>query len=244
MRRARQSARPLKARPAPESGAHTHSTPIGQVPQDNGKSKKLADLCEDIKGGLHNKRELADKYGPTYTRIYKGVDHLISLYKKPKTYERFPVPRNTIWFGNTGSGKTWDAEQQAIDSEKSMFKIPMKQLKAGWWDGYQGETIVLYDDFRGAVMEPHEFLNLLDGIKQFPVKGAFVPNESSIIFITSSDHPINWWPKWYAKDDNNWAQVRRRLNNLYYCENRIITEVAQGDDSIYKKEILTYIVGK
>lgn len=207
--------------------------------EDKEKGGGLHNLLQEIKEGNHNKLALQDKYGPIYTRAYRGVAHAIELYRKPKVYQRKEKPKNAIWFGKAGCGKTYDAEQTAIDSEKSMFKIPMRQLKQGWYDGYQGEEIILYDDFRGSSMEPQEFLNLLDGLDRFPVKGNYTPNESKFLFFTSSDHPINWWPKWYAKDENNWAQVKRRLDKIYMAEDWQVHEIQIDDFNMYKNVIET-----
>lgn len=173
-------------------------------------------------------------------RNYRAVDHCIKLLKpRDKIYQRVEKPANGIWFGKAGSGKTWAAEQTAIDAEMTMFKMPIAQLKKGWYDGYDGEEIILFDDFRGSCMEPHEFLNLLDGLKRLPIKGGHEENKSRVLFFTSPDHPINWWPKWYAKDPNNWAQVERRLQKVYSCENQEATETDIRDSSFYKIEIET-----
>lgn len=206
---------------------------------ETGKSKKLEALCEDIKEGKTDKAELFDKYGATYLRVYRGVDHCITLANKPKAYERPNKPINQIWFGKAGSGKTYDAEQQAIDGQYSLFKLPISQLRKGWYDGYAGEDIILFDDFRGSSMEPHEFLNLLDGLPRLACKGGHLVNKARFLFFTSPDHPINWWPKWYAKDENNWAQVKRRLGDVYHCDDQKYTKTDNNDCSFYKNEIET-----
>lgn len=206
----------------------------------NGKSVKMDQMCEDIKSGETNKRKLFEDYGATYLRSYKAVGHAMELMKKPKAYKRTVAPDNCVWFGKAGQGKTWDAEQYAIDREMSMFKIPMKQLKAGWYNGYEGEEILLFDDFRGTAMEPHEFLNLLDGIPRLPIKGDFVENKATHLFFTSATHPINWWPNWYAKDDNNWAQVERRLKKINVVQNYVVAETMKSDYAMYKDVIQDY----
>jgi len=213
---------------------------IGTMPtKETEDAGGLQQLTDEIKAGNHDRRDLFVKYGPVYTRVYRGIDHCINLVKKPKPYQRKERPKNCIWFGKAGSGKTWDAEQTAIDAELSMFKIPMRQLKQGWYDGYAGEEIILFDDFRGSSMEPHEFLNLLDGLDRLPVKRDYVSNHANHLFFTSSDHPINWWPKWYSKDPNNWAQVRRRLDKLYIAQDHQVSNVDIDEYKIYQTEIET-----
>jgi hypothetical protein len=212
---------------------------IGDMPKDGGKPLKLQNLIDEVKEGETSKKALLEKYGAVYVRTYRGIDEAMRLLKKPKVYQRREAPKNMIWFGKAGQGKTWDAEQVAIDAELSMFKIGMKQLKQGWYDGYAGEDAILYDDFRGASMEPHEFLNLLDGLERLPIKGSFVENTSRFLLFTRSDHPINWWPKWYAKDPNNWEQVKRRLNVIYFTDQQVSTATDKEEFAIYKNEIET-----
>jgi len=209
---------------------------------DSGKTRALAELCEEVKNGETDKEKLFRTYGPTYVRLYKGISHTIDLVSKPKAYKRTEKPINIIWFGKTGCGKTWDAEETAIQQDASMYKIPIHQLRKGWYDGYAGETIILFDDFRGQSMEPHEFLNLLDGLDRLPVKGNYITNKSKQLFFTSPDHPINWWPKWYAKDDNNWAQVKRRLNIIYECVDWVVTKTEIQNSNLYKIEMDTTYV--
>lgn len=214
------------------------------MPNPNKKAKPTDELFDEVKNGTTDKAELFRKYGPVYARMYRAVDHCMQLVAESSTkpYQRKEVPANGIWFGKAGSGKTWAAEQAAIDQGFSMFKVPIAQVRKGWFDGYEGEQIILFDDFRGSSMEPHEFLNLLDGLQRLPIKGGYVKNLSKVLFFTSPDHPINWWPKWYAKDSNNWAQVKRRLDKVFSCDEQVATETAIGDAEFYKTQIETIYV--
>jgi len=66
--------------------------------------------------------------------------------------------------------------------------------------------------------------------------GGYEPFKPLHILITSSDHPINWWPKWYEKDDNNWAQVKRRIKVCYniYQREQVPTETDLNDVNMWK----------
>lgn len=208
---------------------------IGDMPTEKApKSKVQEQMWDEVKSGSITEAELLQKYGGHYGRYYKAVGHCLRLAKKPKTYQRIERPANAIWFGPAGSGKTWAAEEFAIQAEHSMWKMPVSQLKSNWYDGYNGEDIILYDDFRGSCIQPQEFLNLLDGMKQFPIKGGFVENKSKYLFFTSPDHPINWWPNWYAKDENNWAQVKRRLDKIYQMDTHKGIETDVDSSQLYK----------
>ncbi len=205
------------------------------------KDLKLQDLCEDIKAGKHNKADLFNKYGPVYARQYKAVGHCIDLVKKPATYSpRLPL-KVSIWFGNAGAGKTFACQQLAMDGEKSMWVADCDKILKGWWDGYAGEEIVLLDDFRGEVMKPHNLINLIDNHDASkPIKGGFIMFAPGYLLITSPDHPINWWPNWYLKTDNNWAQIRRRITSIFHCEKQgdeyKTNDVSQLDPLTFKRE--------
>jgi len=76
-------------------------------------------------------------------------------------------------------------------------------------------------------MKPADFLQLVNNTADTkPIKGGSIEFDPETILITSSDHPINWWPNWYKKDPNNWAQVARRIR-IYHCE--------WDGGSVYKK---------
>ena len=163
---------------------------------------------------------------------------VLDLVKKPAVYERPTIPANGIWFGPSGGGKTYQAEEEAIKRGASMYRIPVKQARGGWFDGYAGEEIILFDEFRGSVMPPEEFLDLLNGaVRRLAVKGGFVENRANVLFFTSPEHPINWWPKWYAKNPNNVKQVMRRLDKVFQVqEDHTVIETDVQDYNFYKIE--------
>jgi len=161
-------------------------------------------------------------------RVLRGWQLNKQINKKRK-YERKEPPKNCVLFGLSGVGKSYAAEGYAIENDMSMYKINMQQLKEGWYTGWGQEDIMWLDDFRHECMKPHEFLNLLDGLEEVPIKGGSTPFKAQVLLITSPDHPINWWPKWQKKDKNNTTQLLRRLQSIVHCRK-------EGED--YIKEIL------
>lgn len=84
-----------------------------------------------------------------------------------------------------------------------------------WFDGYQGEDIVLIDDFYGWL--PWTFLlKLLD---RYPLrvqtKFGVVPFRSKIVYITSNVHP----DKWYSYGENMvYEALRRRIDTITHFQ--------------------------
>lgn len=187
-------------------------TEIGEFPVQ-GKRSDLDKLTREVLDGANDELALADKYESKYLRTYKGIRELIRMVKekKPAPYKRKDGRQCHILFGKTGVGKTWRAEEFAIQMGLSM-KLMGDQIATGFWDGYAGEEAICIEDFTGRMMRPQLLFNLIDGVtEKLSIKGAFVDCKAKYILITTDTHPINWWPEWVDEDLNHWAQVRRRV---------------------------------
>jgi len=83
-----------------------------------------------------------------------------------------------------------------------------------WFDGYDGQDHVLFDDFRASWCTFSHLLNLLD---KYPVnveiKGGFRMFKPKIIWITSATHPRSTYTLDNSKDkDGDIAQLIRRID--------------------------------
>jgi hypothetical protein len=107
-----------------------------------------------------------------------------------------------VYWGRTGTGKTRFVHDQVQDER---FWSP-GDFK--WFDGYDGQPIVIIDDYRGEYELPL-FLKLCDRYPmQVPIKGGFVNWAPRKIYITSNTSPDTW----YSNADNwSFQAFRRRL---------------------------------
>lgn len=88
--------------------------------------------------------------------------------------------RVIVLWGQAGTGKT----RYCYDQFPELYSCPDSSLK--WFDGYQGESTVLIDDYRGTADESF-LLKLLDIYPlQVPVKGGFAQWRAQTILITSN----------------------------------------------------------
>jgi hypothetical protein len=111
-----------------------------------------------------------------YCRYYKGLERLQDKGEKWRNIEV-----KYIW-GCSGSGKT-----RMIMEMDNVYKIdpPYK-----WWDGYEGEDILLIDDFQEGQVERGYLLNLLDGYRmRLETKGSHTWAKWTKVFITSNFAP-------------------------------------------------------
>lgn len=82
-----------------------------------------------------------------------------------------------------------------------------------WFDGYAGQSVVLFDEFRGDI--PYgQILNATDGYPKckVPFKGGFIDFSPKIIYFTSPVNYDAWWPKLSVHD--SLQQFARRITSV------------------------------
>lgn len=133
--------------------------------------------------------DLIDQNPELYCRFRNG---LIDIYARRQVEVNKPVPVVRWYYGATGTGKSREAFSLGQQSPDGFWVAP---LSLDWFDGYTGQGVVLFDDFRSKYINAKYgfsgFLRLLDrypvsvnirGQKPVP----WVPRE---ILITSNVHP-------------------------------------------------------
>ena len=109
-----------------------------------------------------------------------------------------------MYWGATGTGKTRTAYAENPD----LYRVSSYK----WFDGYDGEECVLFDEFRPDNMSFEKLLEITDGYGvRFEVKGGFTYfNPKKIIFTSNVD------PKyWYTEHDK--APFYRRVTVHHFC---------------------------
>ena len=131
-------------------------------------------------------RQIAEEHPSTVLRYGSGVQRLISMVR-PERRQRPPQ----IWcfWGKTGSGKTrrvWE-----FTDESKLYVHPGDR----WFDGYDRQPAVLFDDFDGGWFKITYLLKLLDRYQPMsvPVKGGFTWWMPDTIYFTSNHHPREWY---------------------------------------------------
>lgn len=156
----------------------------GSRPDKRGKKSQTALAVEAIKSGMRMP-EVAKEYPEAIVRSGKGLQQLSYLLNVSPSWRTV----STTWiYGETGRGKTRTAfESKCADGRDPYFIV----LPAQWWDGYDGQDTIIFDDFYGQV-KVADMLRYLDGYPlQLPVKGSFVWANWTRVFITSNEHPDN-----------------------------------------------------
>lgn len=152
---------------------------VGERPPAQGARSDILDVKEMVKQGA-TMEDIVEK-ATSYQAMRAGEMML--------KYERMPAPmKRTIkwYFGATGTGKTHDA---VVEGHGDIW-ISQRTLK--WWQGYNGQEVVIIDDFRKDFATFHEMLRILDKYPYYVEQkggGRWLSHKTKTIIITSCYPP-------------------------------------------------------
>ena len=109
--------------------------------------------------------------------------------------------------GPTGIGKSYCVH----DIYPDVYVVNMGNSGL-WWDGYVGQRVVLFEEFKGQV-QLQKMLQILDPYPlRLEIKGGLVPARFERVFITSNYTPDKWYKNEDGSRDNEMQALARRLD--------------------------------
>ena len=173
---------------------------FGIRPAGQGSRADLERVAELLRGGS-SLRVVAETMPATYIRYSRGIRDLAGLTQSPPLRPNIFV---CVLIGSAGSGKT----RFVYERYPNVYKWPVPQNSASYASDYGGETVVLLDDFRNW-LPFHLLLTICD---RYPTRvntlGAVANFNAELIFITSTDHPMEW----YSRSKYNYPSLERRIS--------------------------------
>lgn len=167
----------------------------GTISRGQGARNDLEGLHEDLKNGKSLK-DIRDDHFANYLKYSKSIHQYVLHKDTPRTWRT----QVRCYWGNTGTGKT----RQAFTDFPEAYFHP----GGPWFDGYEGDEHVIFDDFGGSEFKLTYLLKLLDRYPmRVPVKGGFTQWKPRVIVITSNHPPMEWYPN--AKLEHVNALLRR-----------------------------------
>lgn len=169
---------------------------------NNTKQGSRTDLQQaiDTVKSSYSLQIVAEEHPETYVKYYKGLQALRKELQ-PRL-EKFTQTTVSVFIGKPGTGKT----RKVYEMEPKVYLVPEPVNGILWFDGYEGQEAILFDDFYGWV-KYHTMLNILDGYPmQMPVKGSHVYRNWTRVYITSNSHPREWYQR------TEWNALKRRIN--------------------------------
>lgn len=134
---------------------------------------------------LSRKTHFLDQVGESHPEAAMRWQKAIVAVQKTAPLPLREKPQVWYIYGDTGVGKTsWVFQRHNSDD---IYKLAADKRDAVWFDGYEGQPICLFDDWRSQRFPIDYMLQLLDRYPvRVPVKGGYVPFISSEIFITTN----------------------------------------------------------
>lgn len=157
----------------------------GQIPVGSGHRSDL-DHLKDMIIKKTSLKEIFETQPGNFIRYNKGINAAASLYQDKRKWEMDV----RIYWGAPGTGKTRSVHEEFGDD----LYVKMSNK---WWDGYGGETAVIFDDFDPSNCFDSTFdwyLKLLDRYNmKVEIKGGSCEFRSKVIIFTSNFEPTTWF---------------------------------------------------
>lgn len=186
---------------------------FGTMPKQ-GKRTDLEQFKDAIFDGDSKKKLIDDHTGcmAKYDRFYKTCRNIV-LEEEAK---KMIPPEVTVIIGDAGAGKT----RMVYDNHNidDIYKIDMGDGSDGslWWDGYDGQDIILIDDFNNDIKLGY-MLRLLDRYPmRLQVKGGITYRCATKIYITTNLEINQWYPNCQSRHGE---AIRRRIHNIINLKN-------------------------
>ncbi len=195
---------------------------------------KCSVVIERQRSDLLAVKKLLDA-GSTATAIAKGDDNFGTCIRHYKAFEWYMLgaclknsPRDgsvpvkvILLFGEAGTGKTHYANTTYPHAY-------WKPSQSKWWNGYRGESTVIFDDFNSGWFTWDQFMRVTDRYSlKVETKGGYVDFCSMTMVFTTNTHPMFWYKNMAARYP---ALVRRIHEVLHFTEvKKEPVEVALSD---------------
>lgn len=174
-------------------------------PDYQGTRNDLLAVRNEIQEGKSD-RHIATNHFDSWVRyrrsfsVYRELIHINDSHIEPEPRRRWKTEVIVYWSFNSGTGKT----RRAWEEHPYLNSMTYEN---SFWSPYNGEKVVLWDDFEPTCMPRQQFLQLTD---RYPLKlrqiGGWTEWKPRILIITSNTPP----DMWYGGD----VAVTRRLDQI------------------------------
>lgn len=190
-----------------------------------GSRTDLEAVKEDLDNGM-SMVDIADKHFHQWCRFEKAF----TKYQRMKWTGRSDDDPMHIWVltGPPGYGKSHYARKTIVPQYEQLHGFYCKPAVTKWWDKYETQEIVLFDDFGGGWFPWTQLMQLLDiysGVQVEAKHDSFVPWNAKVVIITSNQEP----EEWYDAKHPVAALLRRITHHLRWVSPRMPVVVKQPE---------------
>lgn len=191
---------------------------LGEFPDRNqGRRTDLDEVKEEITNGK-GISDIAENHFSSFVKYCNGISRAVDLFREKNAPAMFSRCCIVLW-GRTGKGKSSWARQYCRAHEFSLYSKPPGRFDAPqWFDGYDGEQVLLLDDFEPSQVPYRELLVWLDVYKhRVQRKGGMLVATWHTVIITSNQDPRDWYGDRYTAEDRE--PLQRRLDHVFDVSN-------------------------
>jgi len=183
---------------------------IGEWIKGSGSRSDLDSLHRSLSEGS-SLLTISDEHFPEFLKYHRSIQQWQLLHQGRRNWPMEII----VIYGPTGTGKTSAAWQSAPEA----YLLPPQQSASGtgWWDGYNGESDIIIDEFYGWL----RYSFLLQLLDRYPLrvetKGGSVNFVGRRVFMTSNHPPSSW----YDPLKFSWAPLERRITKIFEMKNDV-----------------------
>lgn len=198
---------------------------LGEIVVDaQGARCDLKDLCSRIMNGDMSIRQMRNN--PEYASYIHQYGRTLTSYQEAydkKQGQAWCKPEVRVLCGKAGEGKSsYVYKKHGYDN---VFTLDSEASQSFLLDGYDGEPVLLIDDFKGWIKYT-TMLRLLDGHPmKLNIKGGRTYKAWKHVYITSNVAPALWWQKGIGEN-----MARRFYNGVHVIENSEIIQTFEKDE--------------
>lgn len=181
----------------------------------------LEAVIDDIVETGGDVEHIMETHPGEYLKFHSGIDKLCTYHKKKAAMKWMDVETH-ILCGKAGLGKTSFVSKK--HGYENIFILDTNADSRFLLDGYEGESILLIDDFNGGI-KYNTMLRLLDGHPmKLNVKNGRKYKQWSHVYITSNVSPSLWYHN--PMGDN----LARRLTEWHEVDKGVILNPLPMDE--------------
>ena len=182
-----------------------------------GKRTDLDHIKELIDDGS-NFYDLYDYHFGTVVRCEKGIRNYIAMRDTIEaTSTIYEPPEVIVYVGPAGAGKTWHCATDPDYMDGKGYRFPIQMDSKLYFDGYDRQKTLWFDEFSGKTMQFTKFCQLTDrfGARYETKGGSVLIFGIKKILISTIQFPHLWWAG-SERFNTDTEQLYRRLTKCYY----------------------------
>jgi len=185
-----------------------------------GQRSDLKRFAEQILAGVPD-RELALSDPVTFLKFGRHGTNLRNAVQQGVRSYLDPVEVHFI-IGPTGTGKSHHLATHYPEGGENYWANPGK---GQWFDGYQGQTTIVFDEMRDSWYPWAFLLKLWDhNPMRAETKGGFLQIKATRFIVTTNVHPKKWYKGVEQQRDWTKSPLRRRITRWTYMLEPFVDE--------------------